>query len=128
MVGLLGTERVGTPVLEDTYRPDVFRMEPFAWELPQPNETLPAIDGVKLRRFRSAVAAAVFLADNKPAHLRSAEMQGEVVECNGPFHSSGNWWDEKSWARAEWDVQLENGALFRSHGRGEQWQLDGIYD
>src|SRR6266480_5856584 len=28
---LLGAERVGTPVLEETHRPDAFRLEPFDW-------------------------------------------------------------------------------------------------
>src|SRR5437899_4071760 len=35
---LLGNDRVGTPVLEETHRPDAFRMEPFAWSLAADSE------------------------------------------------------------------------------------------
>src|SRR5947209_13722318 len=31
LTGLLGADRVGTAVLDETYRPDAFRIEPFAW-------------------------------------------------------------------------------------------------
>src|SRR5215468_3870233 len=30
---LLGGDRVGTPVLEETHRPDAFRIQPFSWHL-----------------------------------------------------------------------------------------------
>jgi protein ImuB len=127
LTGLLGAERVGTPVLEETHRPDVFRMEPFKWELPEVVESA-VPSGPALRRLRSANAATVLLDENKPAHLRSAELQGEVVAEDGPFRASGNWWDEKQWARAEWDLQLGDGAICRCHEEANAWQMDGIYD
>src|SRR5438046_5527795 len=32
LTALLGADRVGTPVLEETHRPDAFHLEPFSWE------------------------------------------------------------------------------------------------
>jgi len=63
-----------------------------------------------------------------PAHLRSTEICGKVIEQRGPYLISGNWWDEKSWARAEWDLQMENGELVRLHESEGTWEMDGIYD
>ena len=128
---LLGADRVGTPVLEETHRPDAFRMEPFAWEvgaidLNRPQRT--AFLKLALRRFRPAVSASVLVDGDTPAHLRSAEICGKVIEQQGPYLISENWWGEKSWARAEWDVQLESGDLVRVHKAERTWKVDGIYD
>jgi len=128
LTGLLGAERVGTPVLEETHRPDAFRLEPFSWQLPEIKTELPALPASPLRRFRSPLPASVLLAKNRPAHFRSAKIQGEVRNRRGPYKASGNWWDENAWDRAEWDVELENGVLCQCHSSRGQWALDGIYD
>ena len=129
LTGLLGADRVGTPILEETYRPDAFRIEPFSWQLeggkPRVEEPLPSF---ALRRFRSAAPASVLLEENQPAHLRSAEVQGAVVDQAGPYLASGNWWDRNAWTRAEWDLQLANGALCRCHQHEHGWAVDGTYD
>lgn len=126
--GLLGSERVGTPVLEETHRSDAFRMESFSWQLPATKPELPPLPASALRRFRSPLPASVLLTQNRPAHFRSAKIQGAVRAEKGPYLASGNWWDEQAWKRAEWDVELETGALCQCHSSGGQWCLDGIYD
>jgi protein ImuB len=112
LTALLGADRVGTPVLEETHRPDAFRMEPFAWQV----------------GFRPNVSASVFLGEDEPAHVRSVDVRSKIIDQRGPYLFSGNWWDEKSWARAEWDLQLENGELVRCHESEATWRIDGIYD
>jgi protein ImuB len=134
LIALLGTDRVGTPVLEETHRPDAFRMEPFSWhaaasavasgELPDALRT--AHTATALRRFRPVASASVFISDNW--HLQSEKIRGKVVDQRGPYLISGNWWDENSWERAEWDLQLENGHLLRAHASEGNWEIDGIYD
>ena len=149
LTGLLGADRVGTPVLEETYRPDAFRIEPFVWKLnadefphrrasaraPLPEEegrvrvaTCSASSRVALRRFRPVASASVLLSKNIPAYIRSANISGKVVDERGPYLASGNWWNEKSWECAEWDVQLDDGALCRGHRTGETWEVAGVYD
>jgi hypothetical protein len=81
-----------------------------------------------LRRFRPAVSASVLQHEKTPAQVRSAEMSGKIIDERGPYLLSGNWWDEKAWRRAEWDVQLQNAELVRAHERDGVWKLDGIYD
>lgn len=145
----VGTDRVGTAVLEETHRPDAFRMEPFGSTGFQPvgHASVPACktngrqdarlphsqDGcaplhLALRRFRPAVFASVLLDEDTLAHVRSAEISGKISDQRGPYFLSGNWWNKKSWARAEWDLQLENGELIRVNKSEGTWNVDGVYD
>jgi protein ImuB len=133
LTALLGADRVGTPVLEETHRPDAFQMEPFVWAVESAvpsgkskNARRTAHAATALRRFRRTAKATIFSSDNR--HLQSDKVAGQIVDQSGPFLLSGNWWDEKAWARAEWDMQLENGELVRCHEADGLWKIEGIYD
>src|SRR6476660_1589782 len=84
LTALLGGHRIGTPVLEETHRPDAFRMQPFSWaavESAVPSgETSHALRTAHataaLRRFRPAVSASVLQDEDAPAHVRTAEISG----------------------------------------------------
>ena len=126
LIALVGNDRVGTPVIEETHRPDAFRMEPFVWKVGAIGPNRPDLNAGEtpaatedrskpaLRRFRPPMRTSVF-------------SEGRVNRA-GPFLLSGNWWDEKAWARAEWDVQLKNGEVVRAHESAGVWEIDGIYD
>jgi len=144
LTALLGADRVGTPILEETHRPDAFRIEPFTWTLAfapgnggrssatphsqhQARSSSPLhMLRSALRRFRPPAATSMFVSGQR--HLQSETIRGQVVDQRGPYLFSGNWWDEKSWARAEWDLQLEAGELVLAHESQGTWKLDGMYD
>ena len=140
LTALLGSDRIGTPVLEETHLPDAFRMQPFSWAVSAvpsgenrqcghyPHALRTAHATAALRRFRPAVFASVLQDEDTPAHLRSADISEKIIAQRGPYLLSGNWWNEKSWGRAEWDLQLENGGLVRAHERDDVWKIDGVYD
>jgi len=146
LTGLLGADHVGTPVLEETHRSDAFRMEPFLWNWtstggnggrssatpgarPKARGSSPLYTlGLALRRFRPAPSASVLLDEDGPAHIRGADVGGKIIDLRGPYLISGNWWDQKSWAHAEWDLQLDAGELVRCHESEATWRIDGIYD
>jgi len=146
LIALLSADRVGTPVLEETHRPDAFRMEAFVWNWTSTAgnggrssatpEAHPKARGssplhtlrLALRRFRPSVSASVLLDEDCLMHVRGADVRGKIIDLQGPFLISGNWWDEKSWMCAEWDLQLEDGELVRCHESEATWRIDGIYD
>jgi protein ImuB len=113
LTGWLGAERVGRPILEDSHRPDAFHLEPFSWNLADPPNELPPRFGPALRRCRLPSASS---------------FDPPVVARQGPYLTSGDWWDEKTWARAEWDVELADSAVCRVQEDRLGWVLEGIYD
>src|SRR6266478_5549578 len=101
LTALLGGDRIGTPVPEETHRPDAFRMEPFKW-----NWTSTAGNGgrssatpgahpkargssplhtlrLALRQFRPAPSASVLFDENMPALVQSEKIGGKIVKQRG---------------------------------------------
>jgi protein ImuB len=133
LTALVGAERVGTPVLEESHKPDAFRMEPvpleeslLAKQEPLPAEPLPR--GPALQRLRPALPARVEVKQDRPTAIYSSLFQGAICEVRGPWRSSGEWWDTARWGREEWDAHASNGRLYRLCRGTEGWFVEGIYD
>jgi protein ImuB len=99
---------------------------------------------VAFRRFRLPVPARVTVHDGRPVRLtpdRRGISGGAVVDCAGPWRTSGHWWDDPAtdtpspraatrWDRDEWDVVLADGVSCRVFLEREvgQWFIDGTFD
>jgi protein ImuB len=131
LAALVGAENVGAVQMEDTHRPDRFRLvvpefeklaEATASE-PRENRAL----GLPLRRFRPAPAAQVQLHRYIPTWLASSRAHGEIIDAAGPYRTSGDWWDGGAWSVEEWDIALGNGGLYRLSRHGDAWFVEGCY-
>ncbi|HEV8543262.1 MAG TPA: hypothetical protein VGR78_12780 [Verrucomicrobiae bacterium] len=135
LCALLGPDRVGIPVIQESHRPDDFKVKPIT----SARESSPGAKreartrdvkrprGPLLRRFRPPQPARVELQDAHPISLHSPAVNSALVKARGPWRSSGNWW-ENLWAREEWDVQTSTGAIYRVFREGNYWFIEGAYD
>ncbi len=132
---LLGTDRVGIPVSENTHRPDTFKLLP---PLPSSSDGRRPMSGVQgslslpLHRFRPpkpvAVAAAVKGKLPVPHAILNGEHEGKITGVRGPFLLTGDWWEtEKEWRHVEWDIELDGRLLRLRYVSSSLWQLEGIY-
>ncbi len=137
LAALVGRENVGSPVVLDSHRPDAIMLTTFdpssGGELAEASggEPAPRLAFRRLRPPRPVDVDAVS-GDPRGVRLRAdrAAAMEPVVACAGPWRASGQWWDERAWARDEWDVAFADGLLCRlSHDRlTGHWYLDGAYD
>ena len=130
VAGVIGSERVGRPVLEADARPDGFHLEPLPVAVPAAEEScLKRHYGMALRRFRPGLKAAVELQGRQPVWFKSERVSGFVKAVRGPWQSSGHWWEsDGGWNRVEWDVELRGGGVYRLVKEDGAWKLEGEYD
>jgi protein ImuB len=130
---IVGEERVGMPVLEDTHRPAGFHTEAFHIDAktslydPQPAR-------LALRRVRPPRVIQVTLLENKPAAFRDCGQGFQVAAAYGPWRSNGCWWSVDAWDMEEWDVLTADRdglalscLLVNDRLRGE-WRLEALLD
>jgi protein ImuB len=127
---LVGADRVGTPQLEDTHRPDAFKLgAPAPVIAPPAGDPIHPPAGVPLRRFRPPLPVRLSTSDDGTVYLWSDRVQGEICSRSSPHPSSGEWWqNDRAWTRTEWDIALAEGGLYRLVQIGREHFLEGEYD
>jgi protein ImuB len=127
---LIGDDRVGTPQLENTHRPDAVKLIAPPAVVPPPRETpLHPPLGAPLRRFRPPLPARVELTAGLPTYLWTEHVRGEISARSPTYPSSGDWWQpDRAWARTAWDISLAEGGLYRLLLVDQAWFIEGEYD
>ncbi len=133
--------RVGRAVLEDTHRPDTFRMEPFTIPTTQTTATLPVPQNqahAARRRLRPPEPIAVTLRERRPVAFVFRNQRYTVERAWGPWFFSGNWWGIECWSIEKWDLvaRSDSGtmiscAIARNPLRPttlNDWRLEELYD
>jgi protein ImuB len=137
IAALVGDGNVGCPELPDTHRPDAFRIVEVNLSPGKPSrdgtEDAVARPWLVRRIFRPPLQAHVDTKLGVPVRIEADNIAGEVLDCAGPWRSSGGWWTQEPWNRSEWDVALNDGAvyrIFKSHTepRVSRWFVEGVYD
>jgi protein ImuB len=131
---------VGRAVLEDTHRPDAFRMAPFivpttvttAIPLPQAQARTAA------RRLRPPEPITVTLDQRRPTSFVFRNQRYTVERAWGPWFFSGNWWGVECWSIEKWDLvarSAEGAAISCAIARNpmrpatmSDWRIEELYD
>jgi protein ImuB len=128
---LAGDDSVGSPELLNSHRPGAWRLrQDVLFEAAPAHPPSPAVR-LSFRCFRPPLPARVALSPrHRPRHVEARGVKGAVTAAAGPWRSTGDWWADTEWARDEWDLGLDDGALYRIYRdhRTNDWFVEGVYD
>ncbi len=130
---IVGSDMIGIPQLENSHRPDCFRMHPATPDFEPIKGSLPVAPcgNLPMARFRPPVRVEV-LSERRghlhhPLAILTGPCRGEVLKLRGPFPVSGNWWEE-GWQEMQWDVEITRKQILRLSQISENsWVLSGRY-
>ena len=130
--GLVGEERVGTPVAPDTHRPGAATVKAFVAkaQTSEPvQQVLSSAPRPMFRCFRPPWPAKVLVRGETPVYLDTEQVSGPITTRSGPWRVCGDWWTDKPWQYQEWDVESEE-RLYRicCELSKSKWSVTGAYD
>ncbi len=146
---LVGADKVGSPELLDTHRPDAFRMKRFSISTGKNKSHRNRQSAIGNRQcvmgfrvFRPPWRAEVQTIHGRPARISahnvnsSCQVRGKIICASGPWRTSGDWWRVDIWARDEWDIAVadsipeQSEVLCRIYRdlQSEEWFVEGVYD
>jgi protein ImuB len=127
---LLGEENVGVPCLLDQRLAEAFTLD--AEKLPIGKESKES-DGeieqpiIAFSYFKPPIYAQVLIRDKRLIYLKTDRFRGRVEQYSGVWKANSRWWD-RIWKTNEWDVEIENGGVYRLCKRDTDWFVVGEYD
>lgn len=130
---IVGEDRVGSPVLEDTHRPGSFRMEGFVVGA-KSSALETERSRLALRRVRPPRPVRVVLHAMKPVSFSDGGSSFKIEAAYGPWKTSGCWWSQDGWDTEDWDILAANndgerfGCLLVLDRLRNQWRLEAFYD
>ncbi len=142
LTALCGADRVGTPVVADSHRPDAYGINGEGVKVLgcygvkgkdnslTPNTLTANTVPLALRAVRPPQAVEVFCDRQRLAYVRGDGLAGRVVHAAGPWRVQGEWWSDGAYARDYYDAQLSDGCVYRLYcdlGTA-QWFVEGVYD
>lgn len=125
---LAGEENVGVPVILDQRLPEPFEIDVEA--IPEGRESSAAAKEhpvIAFSYFRPPIRAEVLVRNKRLVFIKTGYFNGYVTKCSGVWRSDSRWW-ESPWRSQEWDVEIENGGVYRLCRADDQWFIAGEYD
>lgn len=135
---IVGEQRVGRAMIEDTHRPDSYRMAPFALPTTAPAPVPQAQSHSAHRRLRPPEPVTVTMSQRRPIAFVFRNQRYGIERAYGPWFSSGDWWGAAWWSLEQWDIvaRVDDNAgakpvlccCLARHPLREDWRIEALYD
>ena len=131
---IVGEGSVGSAVLGNTQKPDLFTIVPFRLHPDSKGPPPLCTNRLSMRRMRPPECVLVTSGDNRISSVCFRQTWYEVHRCYGPWVTNGEWWHTGHWNQEQWDIlaRSNDGQLLACclvHTPADYtWHLVSLYD